>query len=211
MRFHHLSRLAIAAALLPLFCVTATPAQAQTASSSTPASAESPAVPDGVEAPADYIIGPDDVLAVVYWREKEMSAEVTVRPDGQITLPLINDVQASGLTPDELRLSVTKAASRFVEDPTVTVVVKAINSRRVFITGQVAKPGVYPLTSPITVVQLITIAGGVLEWAKEKEIRVMRMENGRTVAYRFNYKDVSRGRNLRQNIELKPGDTVVVP
>jgi polysaccharide biosynthesis/export protein len=207
-RGHH-ARKGSAVTLLTLaYCAIAACAAGQTSS---PLPAPSPATPAGVSAPADYVIGPDDVLSVIFWREKDMSAEVTVRPDGQITLPLINDVEASGLTPEELRLRVTELASKYVEDPTVAVVVKAINSRRVFITGNVAKPGVYPLTSPLTVVQLITIAGGVLEYAKEREIRVMRIENGRTVAYRFNYRDVSRGRNLRQNIELKPGDTVVVP
>jgi polysaccharide biosynthesis/export protein len=207
-RLHHTRKASRVTLFSLLYCAVAACAAAQPPSALPSAS---PTAPAGVAAPADYVIGPDDVLEVVFWREKDMSAEVVVRPDGRITLPLINDVEASGLTPEELRLRVSDAAARYVENPTVAVVVKAIHSRRVFITGQVAKPGVYALTSPITVVQLITIAGGVLEYAKEKEIRVMRTENGRTVAYRFNYRDVSRGRNLRQNIELKPGDTVVVP
>jgi polysaccharide export outer membrane protein len=164
-----------------------------------------------VETPPDYVIGPDDVLAVVFWREKDLSADAAVRPDGKISLPLLNDVQASGLTPEQLRVQLTAAAAKYVTDPTVTVVVKAINSRKVFITGQVGKPGPYPLTGPTTVMQLIAVAGGVHEFADSKNIIILRVENGRQVALRFNYKDVSKRKNLKQNIELKPGDTVVVP
>jgi polysaccharide export outer membrane protein len=151
------------------------------------------------------------VLAVVFWRDKDMSSEVTVRPDGRITLPLINEVQASGLTPDQLRDTLMSAAAKYVEDPNVSVVVKAINSRKVFITGQVAKPGAYPLTSATTVMQLIAIAGGLHEFADAKNIIIMRTENGKPMAYSFNYKDVLKRKNLKQNIDLKPGDTVVVP
>ena len=168
-------------------------------------------IPVGVPTPADYVIGPDDVLAVVFWREKDMSVEVAVRPDGKISLPLLNDVQASGLTPEQLRVQLTEAASKFFEEPTVTVVVKEIHSRKVFVTGQVAKPGPYPLSGPTTVLQLIAMAGGLLEYADSKNIVVMRQEEGRPVSYRFNYKDVVKRRNLKQNIELKPGDTIIVP
>ena len=168
-------------------------------------------IPTGVATPPDYVIGPDDVLTVVFWRDKDMSSDVTVRPDGKISLPLLNDVQASGLTPDQLRLQLTEAATKFVEDPTVTIVVKEIHSRKVFITGQVAKPGPYGLAGPTTVLQLIAMAGGVLEYADSKNITILRNENGRPVSYRFNYKDVSKRKNLRQNIELKPGDTIIVP
>ncbi len=171
-----------------------------------------PVVPaTAVTPPPGYLIGPDDVLQVLYWREKDLSAEVTVRPDGMISLPLLNDVQASGLTPDKLRDSVTEAAKRFVEDPSVTIVVKQINSRKVFITGEVAKPGPYPLTAPTTVLQLIAMAGGLSEFADSKNITIMRTENGRPVSLSFNYKDVTKRKNLKQNIELKPGDTVIVP
>ena len=176
-----------------------------------PPRAATPVVPAGVVTPADYVIGPDDVLMVIFWREQDLSSEVAVRPDGKISLPLLNEIQASGLTPEELRSNLTKAANRYVEDPAVTIVVKAINSRKVFITGEVAKPGPYPLSGPTTVLQMIATAGGVLEYAKEDRIVVMRTENGRTVSRRFNYKQVSEGKNLQQNIELKPGDTIVVP
>jgi polysaccharide export outer membrane protein len=166
----------------------------------------------GVVLPPDYVIGPEDVLAVLFWREKDLSVEqVVVRPDGMITLPLLNDVQAAGLTPAELRDALAKAASRFVEDPDATVVVRQINSRKVFVTGQVGRPGAYPLLGPTTVLQAIAQAGGLLEYAKANDILVMRQVKGRTQTFKFRYKDVIRGKHLDQNIELKPGDTVVVP
>lgn len=167
---------------------------------------------NGVTPPPDYVIGPEDVLAVLFWREKDLSVEqVVVRPDGMITLPLLNDIQAAGLTPEELRDSLAKAASRFVEDPNATVVVRQINSRKVFVTGQVGRPGAYPLLGPTTVLQAIAQAGGLLEYAKANDILVMRQVKGRTQTFKFRYKDVTRGKHLEQNIELKPGDTVVVP
>jgi polysaccharide export outer membrane protein len=165
----------------------------------------------GITPPPGYVIGPDDVLSVMYWREKDMSADVAVRPDGMITLPLLNEVQASGLTPDQLREKVAAAASKFVEDPSVTVVVKAINSRKVYVTGMVAKPGYYQLTGAMTVVQLLATAGGIQEFADSKNITIVRKEGGKQVAYAFNYKDFIKRKNLKQNIELKPGDTVMVP
>jgi polysaccharide export outer membrane protein len=174
-------------------------------------SAAPPDMPSGVETPADYIIGPDDVLLVMFWREKELSGECVVRPDGMISLPLVNDIQAAGLTPEELRLKVMEAASRFVQDPAATVVVKAINSRVVYITGQVAKPGPYPLTSKMTVMQLVARAGGLLEFANGKRITILRTSDSQTRLFKFNYNDVAQGKQLSQNIELKPGDTVVVP
>jgi polysaccharide export outer membrane protein len=170
-----------------------------------------PVIPAGAAVPGDYVIGPDDILTIVFWREKDLSSEVAVRPDGKISLPLLNEIEAAGLTPEELRLRVTAAAEKLIEEPTVSVVVKQINSRKVFITGQVAKPGPYPINGPTTVVQLLAIAGGVLEYADEKNIAIMRTENGKPVSLRFNYDQVKKRRNLEQNIELKPGDTIIVP
>jgi len=168
-------------------------------------------VPAGAVIPPGYVIGADDILTIVFWRDKEMSAEVGVRPDGKISLPLLNDVDAGGLTPEQLRERLTEAAGKLIEDPNVSVIVKTINSRKVFVTGQVGKPGPYPLSAPSTVLQLLATAGGVLEYAKSKDIRIMRTEGGKQVSYKFNYKDVIEGKNLKQNIELKPGDTVIVP
>jgi polysaccharide export outer membrane protein len=189
----------------------ATPADQKAAAPARPGTNAAPVVPAGVATAPDYVIGADDVLGIVFWREPDVSADVSVRPDGKISLPLLNDVQAAGLTPGQLRLALMQAADRFVEDPAVTVVVKAINSRKVFITGQVARPGVYPLSASTTVLQMIATAGGVAEYAKSDKIIIMRTENGKTVSHKFNYKNVSQGKNLPQNIELKPGDTIIVP
>ena len=169
-----------------------------------------PALPAVAVVPPGYVIGVDDVLAVLFWREKDLSGDVVVRPDGKITLPLLNDVQAAGLTPEDLRVALTTAATKYVAEPNVTVVVRQINSRRVFITGQIGKPGPYTVTPGLTVMQLIALAGGLTEFADSKNIIIMRTENGKPLAYRFNYKEVLDRKKLQQNIELKPGDTVVV-
>ena len=179
-----------------------------------PAAGRAQAPPDAPPAavPAGYVIGPDDVLSIVFWRDKDMSADVVVRPDGKISLPLINDIQAGGLTPSQLREVVNTEARRFVEDPNVTVVVKQINSRKLFITGQVEKPGPYPMSGPTTVLQLIAMAGGLREFADGKRILIMRTDKaGKQTGHGFNYRQVIAGKNLAQNIELQPGDTVVVP
>ena len=197
--------------VLALAAVTSLAAQ-QTPPQTNGTAAKPPAnIPTGVPTPADYVIGPEDLLTVVFWRDKDLSADVAVRPDGKISLPLLNDVQAAGMTPEELRVALTKAAAKFVADPTVTVVVKAINSRKVFITGQVGKPGPYMLSGPTTVMQLIAMAGGVHEFADSKNITILRTEGGTQTAIRFNYRDVEKRKNLKQNIELKPGDTIIVP
>jgi polysaccharide export outer membrane protein len=162
--------------------------------------------------PTDYVIGPDDVLSVLFWRDKDMSVEeVVVRPDGMVTLPLLNDIKAAGHTPEQFREEVAKAAGQFIEDPNVTIVVRQINSRKVFVTGQVVKAGTFSLTSPTTVMQAIAMAGGLSEFARASDIVVMRTVGGKTQTLKFNYKDVIRGRRLEQNIQLQPGDTVVVP
>lgn len=161
--------------------------------------------------PPDYVIGADDVLGILYWKDESMTSDVQVRPDGRIALPLVNEIVAAGLTPEQLRETLTEESRRFMEDPSITVVVRQINSRRVYITGEVGKPGPYALTGPMTVLQLIATAGGLREYANDKRIVIMRTVNGRATSLRFNYRDVVRGRNLRQNIDLRPGDTVVVP
>ncbi len=194
--------------------------QAQPARPTTPAQAQAPArtsapppvvAAPGVNVPPEFTIGADDVLSIVFWRDKELTAEVTVRPDGKISLPLLNDVQASGLTPSQLKDRIVDESKKYVEDPNVTVVVKQINSRKVFIAGEVRKPGPYLLTGAMTVLQMISIAGGLADYAKPDKISVVRVENGKAVSFRFNYKEVSEGKKLNQNIELKPGDTIIVP
>jgi polysaccharide export outer membrane protein len=183
------------------------PAPSTAAASTPPAAALAPRA----DLPPDYVIGPDDVLGIVYWKDKDMTTDAHVRPDGRIALPLLNEVQAAGLTPEQLRERLTEESKKYMEDPSITVVVRTINSRKTFITGEVNKPGTYPLTSPTSVMQLIAMAGGLKEYANGKKIVIMRTENGRPISLRFNYKEVVAGKNLQQNIELKPGDTVVVP
>jgi len=179
---------------------------------SAPAGAAAATVPVKPATPAGYVIGVDDVLSIVFWRDKDLSApEATVRPDGKVTLPLLNDVQAAGLTPEQLRDTVLTAARRYVEDPQPTVIVKEIKSRKVFITGQVEKPGPYALNGSVTVLQLISMAGGLREFADGKNITVMRLRQGKQSIFEFNYQDLLKRKNLFQNIELEPGDTVVVP
>ncbi len=201
-------------AALLLACGIAQPVFAQTAGGANNAAAPRPgavAPPAGLATPPDYVIGPDDVLTIVFWREKDLSSDAAVRPDGMISLPLLNEIAAAGLTPEQLRQKLTEQAAQYIEEPTVTVQVKQINSRKVFITGQIAKPGPYPLVGPTTVLQLIATAGGVLEYAKSKNISIMRVVNGRQTSLPFNYEDVERGKKLEQNILLKPGDTILVP
>jgi polysaccharide biosynthesis/export protein len=186
---------------------TATPGQAPARTATPPPVAAAP----GVNLPLEYTIGADDLLSIVFWRDKELTADVTVRPDGKISLPLLNDVQASGFTPAQLKDRIVEESKKYVEDPNVTVVVKQINSRRVFIGGEIRKPGPYSLTAPTTVLQMLSIAGGLGDFAKSEKIMVVRNENGKQVSYKFNYKEVIEGKKLAQNIELKPGDTIVVP
>ncbi len=190
----------------------APPSKTQTQPTEQPKTSSVTTVPGAVVPPPGYVIGPEDVISVLFWREKDLSADVVVRPDGMISLPLLNDVHAAGLTTDQLREKVMAEATKFVEDPNASVVVKQINSRKVYITGQVAKPGSYPLTGPMTVLQLIAMAGGLLEYAEKSRITILRTdEKGNPVAHSFNYNWAIDRKNLRQNIELKPGDTILVP
>jgi polysaccharide export outer membrane protein len=162
-------------------------------------------------ADADYVIGPTDVLTIVVWEEKDLSSEVVVRPDGKISLPLVNDVVAAGLTPEQLRRQLTERVKRFVKDPVVTVVVKQVNNNRAFITGQVTRPGPYVLSGPMTVMHLLAMAGGFTEFADRGHVLIMRFENGVQRSFAFNYDRIVKRQDLSQNIILKAGDTVVVP
>jgi polysaccharide export outer membrane protein len=209
---------AFTAVVFLMLLATVAPATAQTAkpaitAQSVPTAAAAAVAPRPTDpvVPPGYLIGTDDVLSIVFWKDKDMSADAQVRPDGRIALPLINEVQAAGLTPEQLREKITEESKKFMEDANVTVVVRQINSRKAFITGEVHKPGPYPLTSATTVLQLISLAGGLREYADSKKIVIMRTVNGKQTSLKFNYKDVVSGKNLTQNIELKPGDTVVVP
>ena len=164
-----------------------------------------------------YIVGVDDVLTVSVWNEKNFSGDITVRPDGKITPPGVgNDILAAGLTVEQLKAKIIEELKgKYFESPDVSVALKMMNSRRVYITGSVAKPGPYLLTGPMTVLQLITHAGGLLEFAKKKEIMLisatLKNKDGSPLSYKINYEEIMKGKNLaKNNIELRPGDQVIV-
>ncbi|HTM31888.1 MAG TPA: polysaccharide biosynthesis/export family protein [Vicinamibacterales bacterium] len=187
-------------------------AKAEAEQAQQPQPAGAPAAPaGGTSVPTDYTIGPEDVLGIVVWREPDLSGDVTVRPDGRISLPVIGEVQAASMTPIALQEQLSAAYRKYVTDANVAVVVRAINSRKVFVTGRVTTPGAHPLVGPLTIMQAIALAGGVTEYADSKNISVLRNEGGQVRTFKFNYKDVAKGKNLEQNIRLLPGDTVVVP
>ena len=168
------------------------------------------AVQTAAQDPA-YKIGPQDVLKIDVWREDQLTRTVPVRPDGKITLPLLNDVQAAGLTPMELAGVIRDELKNYVNNPQVTVSVTEINSRRIYVTGEVARAGAYPLLPQMTVLQALSSSGGFTQFAKVKAIYVLRTEDGKQVKHPFNYKEVLAGRSQEQNITLQPGDVIVVP
>ena len=159
---------------------------------------------------ADYVIGADDTLHISVWKEPDLTATLPVRPDGKISLPLLNDVPAAGLTPLQLGASITEKLKKYIADPRVTVVVTAMNSRRIFVTGEVTHTGAMPLLPNMTMLQVLSSAG-FTQFANVKNIYLLRTENGKQVKLPFNYKEVVKGNHPEQNIMLKPGDTVVVP
>jgi len=160
----------------------------------------------------DYVIGVADDLDVSVWKDPELSAKgVPVRPDGKIQLPLLGDVAAQGLTPSQLAANITDRLRKYMSDPRVNVNVSAINSRRYYILGEVNHTGVFPLLNDMTVLQALSTAGGLTPYAKTKKIYVLRNVNGTQETHPFNYKEVVKGRQMEQNIVLKPGDTIMVP
>jgi polysaccharide export outer membrane protein len=159
----------------------------------------------------DYRIGPQDLLRIDVWKELEISRTVPVRPDGKISLPLLNDVQAAGLTPMQLAGVIGEGLKKYITDPQVTVTVSEINSRRIYVTGEVSKAGAFPLLPNMTVLQALSSSGGFTQFARIKNIYVLRKEEGKDVKYPFNYKDVVSGKKPEQNILLQPGDVIVVP
>jgi polysaccharide biosynthesis/export protein len=162
------------------------------------------------EAPVDYVIGADDTLHVSVWKEPDLTVTLPVRPDGKISLPLLDDVQAAGLTPMALSSSIREKLKKYIADPRVTVVVTAMNSRRIFVTGEVNHPGAMPLLPNMTMLQALSSAG-FTQFANLKGIYLLRIQNGEQEKIPFNYKDVVKGRHPEENIRLKPGDTLVVP
>jgi polysaccharide export outer membrane protein len=160
---------------------------------------------------AEYKIGAQDVLRIDVWKEPEISRTAPVRPDGRISLPLINDVQAAGLTSTQLAAVITDGLRKFITNPQVTVGVTEINSRRVYVTGEVTRPGAFPLLPNMTVLQALSSSGGFSQFAKLKSIYVLRTEDGKQAKHPFNYKQVISGKKPELNIPLQPGDVIVVP
>lgn len=168
--------------------------------------------PDAAQTATDqYVIGEQDVLAITVWKEPELSGVVVVRPDGKITVPLVNEVKVVGMTPVQLQDLLTEKLKPFVNVPQVTVTVRQINSRNVYLIGEAAREGSFSINSSTTILQLIAQAGGLRDFAKRKGIYVIRKLGGKQVRYSFNYDEVIRGKNPKQNIVLEPGDLVVVP
>jgi len=162
--------------------------------------------------PDAYIIGAEDVLSVYVWKEPDMSKSVPVRPDGMISLPLIGEVKAAGYTPVQLQGVLADAMKKYVSDPQVTVVVEKVASLNFNIVGEVNKPGYYPLTRRLTVLDAIALAGGFKDFAKTKKVYILRTSaNGAEQRIPFNYNEVIKGKNSQQNIDLQPRDTIVVP
>lgn len=190
----------------------AMPAQAQTTGDKHKAtSAPATASQSSTSQDPAYLIGAQDVLDISVWKEAELTRIVPVRPDGKISLPLLNDIQAAGLTPAQLAANITTELKRFITDPQVTVIVSQINSQRVYLLGELTRPGAYPLLPGMNVLQALSSAGGFTMFASLKKIYVLRQENGKQKKYPFNYKDVIGGKHTEQNIVLKAGDQVIVP
>lgn len=169
-------------------------------------------LPKSATSDPNYLIGPQDVVDINVWKEQELTRAVPVRPDGKISLPLLNDVQAAGLTPMQLAAHITANLKKFVADPQVTVVVTQINSQRIYILGEVNRAGAFPLLPGMTILEALSSAGGFTIFANTKKIYVLRKtSDGKQIKLPFNYKDVIHGKAAEQNIPLQSGDSVVVP
>lgn len=159
----------------------------------------------------EYRIGPEDVLHISVWKEEDLDRKVLVRPDGGVSFPLAGDIQVSGRTPLEVQDEIRSRLQRYVPDAEVTVSVDKISGYTVFVLGEVAEPGQFTLGRYVDVVQALTLAGGFTPYASNRNIQILRRQDGREVTYEFDFRDVSRGRNLQQNIILQSGDVVIVP
>jgi polysaccharide export outer membrane protein len=175
--------------------------------------APAPADSNSASKPHDdsFVIGNDDVLAINVWKEPDISRSIPVRSDGKISLPLVGEVQAAGMTPAKLEKEIAVRLKNYISEPEVTVMVQQVNSQKFNILGQVVKPGSYMIANSTTVLDAIALAGGFRDFAKKKSIYVLRQGPTGESRIPFNYKDVSQGRNMAQNVKLEPGDTIIVP
>jgi len=194
----------IAAAMVP--CGLCGQGKAPEASHSSTVSASGSVTQD-----RNYTIGPEDVLDVDVWKQPDLSRKVPVRPDGKISLPLLGDIQAAGKTPTELGDSIEKELHKYVSDPQVTVIVTAINSQRIYVLGEVNRPGPEDLYPDMTVLQALAAAGGFTQFADRKKIYILSHDNAKEERHPFNYKAAIRGDQAKQSVVLRPGDTIIVP
>jgi polysaccharide export outer membrane protein len=157
--------------------------------------------------PNKYLIGPEDILFIRVWREPDFTLPAAVRPDGKITMPLIGDVQAGDQTPAQLTKTITELLSKYLNNPDVNVMVQEVRSKKYYIDGEVLRPGSFLLVTPTTILEALSGAGGFRDFANTKKIRILRKGK---ILY-FNYRDVSKGKNLEQNILVESGDHIIVP
>jgi polysaccharide export outer membrane protein len=213
-------RLAVSAAILMAGCLSAAgQSQSVAPKPNEPRPPQTPAAPNSARPekspessaaavdPNKYLIGPEDVLFVRVWREPDFTLPAAVRPDGKITMPLIGDVQAGEQTPMQLTKTITELLGKYINNPDVNVIVQEVRSKKYYIDGEVNKPGTYLLVTPTTILEALSNAGGFRDFANSKKIRILRQGN----ILHFNYKDVSRGKNLEQNIKVESGDHIIVP
>ena len=158
-----------------------------------------------------YVIGPGDRLSIDLWKEPDLSKQVAVRLDGKISLPLIEDLVAAGLTSAELRTQLTEEYGKYVDSPVVSVTVLESHSKKIYLLGKVTRPGEYPLQKNVTVVQAISLAGGLTEWADASNIRLIRKIKGEQKTFRVDYDAIVSGKDVSQNVQLAPEDTIFVP
>ena len=175
------------------------------------AKADNSKVVDKDAASTDYIIQPGDILEISVWKEKDLQRDVVVRPDGGLTFPLIGEIHAAGKSIDEFQKIFTKQLSRYIPNPSVTVMSKQVLGNKIFVIGEVNKPGEYVVNRNIDVMQALSLAGGLSPYASERKIRILRRINGKQQSIKFQYNKVKKGKALNQNIVLQGGDIVVVP
>jgi polysaccharide biosynthesis/export protein len=208
-----IQRLAVLLVSVVLVGVSASSASAQAAPVPAAGSAAATLADKPADKPHDdsFVIGNDDVLAINVWKEPDISRSIPVRSDGKISLPLVGEVQAAGLTPLKLEKDIAEKLKSFISEPEVTVMVQQVNSQKFNILGQVNKPGSYVIANSPTVLDALALAGGFRDFAKKKSIYVLRHGASGEVRLAFNYKEVSQGKHMEQNVKLQPGDTIIVP
>jgi len=199
-------------ALLSALAVDAAAAQQPaTMAAASDAAKAAPAAAAAQDAAGAYLVQPGDVLTVTVWKETDLTGDVLVRPDFGLSFPLVGDLDAHGKTVDELREEITARLTRYIPSPVVTVAAKTVAGNHIYVVGRVQKPGEYPMARDVDVMQALSLAGGATPFAAVNDIIILRRLSAGQIVLHFQYNDVARGQDLRQNILLQPGDTVVVP